>query len=450
MGISNTHNTNIERSILASILFSPVLLHEAVEIVAADDFYFPFHRHVFDAMVRLDAKELPIDDEFLKKALGGKFDEEAILEIIATNPLPAIKPYLLEIRDKSAKRAFLALMNKTHTLINEDAPTQGIYSELTKEADAIIDRDMRQSLLGMSEFVDAFEKEMAEAVEKDGCTGYKTGITALDRRTGGFEAGELVVIAARPGMGKTAFATTIANHCDVHGVGVLFDSLEMDGRKIVRRLVAARANERLGDLRRGHCQNFTRTQEAKNALKKGNIILHSLYYPSIEQLCAKAVKVFRGNPSVKIWIIDHLKHIKKKSSASYEVSNEIAEHLKQIIKVCKEYGVVPVVLHQLNRGSEDRQNKRPFLVDLGQSSAIEELAGWVIFPHRVSYYEAKDTQTQEAEVVPAELIIGKARDGEVGTAHCFFCGMYSRFQNEPPVQVSYAKEEANITMGYEL
>ncbi|MDR0666842.1 MAG: hypothetical protein LBF71_05470 [Campylobacteraceae bacterium] len=428
---SHLYNVNIERSVLASFLFDPLIFSD--NKMCAFDFYLPAHRNIFEAMEKLENREEPIDEEFIKIELSkdNKFDEQAMLDILSTNPLPEVESYIKILQIMSGYRRLGKLCADIKERVLKSEEMHDITDFAAKTIDEITDGVVGERIDNLRDFVTGFECELKNALSAvDGITGYKTGITSLDNKTGGFEAGELVVIAGRPGMGKTAAGTTIANFLDLQGVGVLFDSLEMGGSKIVRRLVANRANEKLGNLKRGLFANYVNATKVIKELKTSkNLVLHSLYYPSIEQLCAKAGKVFRKNPHVKVWIIDHLKHIKKKSTGSYEVSNEIAEQLKNIIKVSKEYGIVPIVLHQLNRNNEGRNNKRPNLSELGQSSAIEELASWVIFPFRASYYERLDTNVPEPKYAPAEMIIAKARDGEAAAAACYFCGQHSRFQN---------------------
>jgi replicative DNA helicase len=428
----NLYNINIERAVLASFLFNPLLF--ADNTMRSFDFYLPVHKNVYKAMQKLEEREEPIDEEFIKLELSreDKFDEQALLDILSSNPFPNPENHIAMLKRMAGYRAFMILANGIKELVNKSDEMHDIADYVSKACDSITDNSIGAEIENIRDFTVMFEQEMKNALSAvDGITGYKTGLTTLDNKTGGFEAGELVVIAGRPGMGKTAAGTTIANFLDLQGVGVLFDSLEMGGSKIVRRLVANRANERLQDLKRGVFNNYTNAVKTINEIKNSkNLVLHSLYYPTIEQLCAKACKVFRKNPHVKVWIIDHLKHIKKKSIGSYEVSNEIAEQLKSIIKAAKEHGIVPIVLHQLSRANETRNNKRPSLSDLGQSSAIEELASWVIFPYRASYYERLDTNAPEPKYAHAEMIIAKARDGEAGTCECYFCGTHSRFQND--------------------
>ncbi|MDR2342838.1 MAG: AAA family ATPase [Campylobacteraceae bacterium] len=428
---SNFYNINMERAVLASFLFAPELFED--NLLNSSDFYLPVHKNIYEAMKALDAREEPICEDFLHDELtkNGKWDEQAMLDILSTNWIPDVTSYVKEIRKKASYRYFYCLADEVKKRTKESVDIHEIADFISNKTDSIVDGSIGVRIENLRDFVIGFEHELKTAgTAVDGITGYRTGLTTLDNKTNGFEAGELVVIAGRPGMGKTAMGTTIANYCDLNNVGVLFDSLEMSGTKIVRRLVANRAEEKLHELKRGLFANHARATKAINDLKTSqNLILHSLYYPTIEQLCAKAGKVFRHNNHIKVWIIDHLKHIKKKSIGSYEVSNEIAEQLKSIIKTAKEYGVVPIVLHQLSRANEARNNKRPSLSDLGQSSAIEELASWVIFPYRSSYYERLDTNMPEPAYAPSEMIIAKARDGEAGVAECFFAGQHSRFQS---------------------
>ena len=443
--MDNMHNINIERGVLATFLFDPTSFVLNLDKLNSDDFYLPAHRYIFEAMEELERDEKPIDDEFIRGVLikDNRWDENVMLEILSSNPLSSPDAYIEELRTKTQQRDLLQLSNEIRSKQASSEQTHEIISFISKTCDDISDKGISTKAKKMHEIGGEFEKEFNEASEHKDYIGFKSGIRALDNIIGAFSPGDLVVVCARPSMGKTSFATTVTNFADKNKNGVLFDSLEMGDTQIFRRLLAGRADESLGDIKRGLMKNPQRFKSALKELKETkNIILHDESYISIHQLVAKASVIFRKNPHVKYWFVDHLRYIKKEGK---NIPQEVSEMTKMIKKVAKEYGVVAFLLSQLNRANEMRQNKRPMLSDLRESGAVEEDAEIVLGLHRDSYYNRSDPSIPEQPVNEAEIIVLKNRDGKSGIAKCFFDGPHTCFNGLAPIVYEYKDE--NFQMG---
>lgn len=424
------HNINIERSILASILFNPENILNCRGKISTSDFYHPTHRYMFDVMVQLENEDKPIDEEFIRDGLIKiqRWDEDTMLEILSTNPLPSVDAYLEELRVKAQQREILSLAMEIRNKQAKSEEVHDILSFISKSCDDISDKSFTVKTKSMEMIGDEFLEEFKEASVNKDYVGFKSGIIPLDNIIGAFVPGDLVVVCARPSMGKTSFATTVTNYADKSGVGVLFDSLEMQSKQIFRRLHSQRAKESLGDIKRGVMQNpenFNRSlRELRNTK---NIIIHDESYISVHQLIAKASVIFRKNPHVKYWFIDHLRYVKKEGKKPEHV--EVSEIVKMIKKAGKEYGVVVFLLSQLNRENSSRPNKRPILSDIRDSGAVEEDAEIILGLHRESYYNRSDPSIPEQPINPAEILVLKNRDGRCGIARCEFDGPHTCFNS---------------------
>ncbi|MDD5405997.1 MAG: DnaB-like helicase C-terminal domain-containing protein [Sulfurovaceae bacterium] len=422
------YSANIERAILSAIIFDNDKFNDVDGVLDVDSFYFQLHRTIFEIMIELDAAKKPICEEFIISGLMKKevFDEQGFLELLSSNPVTDIDAYASELNELSKRRLLVNLSIKSKQLASEsDDDSDTILAAVSSELDKIMDVGAVNGLFGMDTIIKKLEQKMSEAVDHGNIVGYKTGINSLDTMIGGFEPGDLVMIAARPSMGKTSLATEIVEYSLNHGVGVLFDSLEMDSYKIMRRLISARSDESITNIKRGLVRDFAKFKEAKEFYLKAPLHLHDKSYIPIAQLRAKAIKIFRKNPNVKLWVIDHLRYIKL---PGLNIPQELSAAMKVLKATAKEYGVVVIALSQLNRANESRVNKRPMLSDLRDSGAVEEDADVVIFCHRESYYRRAESE-REPDVAEAELIVGKNRDGATGVNKCYFDAPHARFQN---------------------
>ena len=441
------HNVNIEKSILSSFLYNPELFYSTQALLNMDDFYLPGHRYMYEAICKLVEEDKPIDEEFIRIALekSGRFDEDVMLEIAATNPLPNIDAYVEELRNKAQNRAIWQLTSDVKKKQSEKENVHDILGFISTSVEAIEDKNIIAQNVDIYQISDEFLYEFQHVHEKKESDYFKSGINTLDNMIGSFEPGDLVVIGARPSMGKTSLATTITNSADKRGIGVLFDSLEMPRKNLFRRLFAERSGESLGDLKRGVMRVPEQFNKALRELRNTkNIIVHDTSYLSIHQLIAKASTVFRKNRHVKYWFIDHIRYIKKDGKKQDHL--EVSEMTKMLKKFAKEHGAVVFLLSQLNRSNETNQNKRPTLNALRDSGAVEEDADIVLAPHRESYYNRNDPSMPEKPINEAEIIVLKNRDGECGIAKCWFNGPTTSFSSYVSCTV-HVYSEPKIEMG---
>lgn len=440
------HNVNIERAVLSSFLYNPELFFSTQSKLTYEDFYIPSHRFIYEAICTITSEDKPIDEEFIRVELlkNGRFDEDTMLEITATNPLPNIDAYIEELRIKAQNRSIHELTTEVKKKLSEHENVHDILGFISQSVESIEDKNILSKNLSMAEIADAFYEKYSHSHESKDHETYKTGLMQLDNVIGSFEPGDLVVIGARPSMGKTSLATTFTSSFDKRNIGVLFDSLEMPHEKMFRRLMAERSEESLSDIKKGMVKSPEKFNRALRELRNTqNIIIHDTSYLSIHQLIAKASTVFRKNKHFKIWVIDHIRYIKKEGKKDDHI--QVSEMTKMLKKFAKEHGAVVILLSQLNRAADSRQNKRPTLSDIRDSGAVEEDADVVLAPHRESYYNRNDPSMPEKPVNEAEVIVLKNRDGECGIAKCWFNGPTTSFSSIPPYTVHDYKENV-VTM----
>ncbi|MEJ2436556.1 MAG: DnaB-like helicase C-terminal domain-containing protein, partial [Sulfurovaceae bacterium] len=254
--MESMYNLNIERAVLSAVIFDPETYEEVASMLHAKDFYLPFHAYLFNAMHELSKEEKPIVEEFLENKLRsmGKFDESAMMDILSANPITNTRAYVLDIKAKSAKRSLVKLATEIKKItIEDDLPNEEIMDlvekklyEITQEA---ISDDFRTSV----EVTEAMmvEIERLKALGNTRLIGTDTGFFNLNEKTSGFGKGDLVIIAARPSMGKTALVLNMAQKAIERGEGVAFFSLEMPAEQLMMRLLSVKTGIALQSLRVG-------------------------------------------------------------------------------------------------------------------------------------------------------------------------------------------------------
>ena len=445
--IDTTASINIERAVLCSIFFDYEIFEELT--IKSQDFYFPAHQKIFHVMVALHKNGMPIDEEFLRKRLSTKdVDDSILIEILSSNPITNFMAYQNQIIEDSK---FRKLANLSTTIkkvsIEEDIPIAEAIDIVQKEINAI-DNDLL-STRNTSDMVEAFKQLMIEASNNNGPIGLKTNMSKLNNMIGAFEPGQLVVIGARPSMGKTSIAVNFANDFLLTGDGVFFDSLEMKGEDIIKRFVACRNLESLSDLQKGVILNRDKYFETlKDLSTNPNFILHDVKGLSFTQIAAKAKKTLRraqkNGLNIKAWFIDHVGRIR---TNPLNKRIEMSDGIKDLVSIAGEFGVTLFLLTQLNRDVQKRKGFRPQLSDIKQTGSLEEDADIVIFPHRDSYYTRADRNQQEPSINKAELIIPKNRNGRTGVIQAMFNGPCNLFTSEDiPIEVVFQSDDGKIEM----
>lgn len=460
------YNLDIERGILSAILFDGKVYEDVASILTPKDFYLPFHQYVFEAMEELYKKDHPIDEVFLKDVLVKKnrFDESLFLEILATAPIEAVESYAKEIKDLSLKRELLHLSTEIKKIVLEEdkraiEEIEEIQSKLFNIATSNFVSDFKSSQAIILNTLDYIKKQ---ATKKNSLViGLDTGFIELNRMTSGFGEGDLIIIAARPSMGKTAFALNLALNVLENDKGVAIFSLEMPSEQLMLRMLSAKSKIPLQDLRRGNLndEEWEKLQEVSDELIEKPLFVDDEGNVNIHTIRAKLRKLKMQNPNLSLAIIDYLQLITSDLKERHLAIGEISRSLKLL---ARELQIPIIALSQLNRALESRPNKRPLLSDLRESGAIEQDADIIMFIYREDVYKAMEAKKKQKEalekgkvaeidykekdVEEAEIIIGKQRNGPTGTIEMLFHKKFTLFTDKVTDVEQIEMNEAQIDM----
>ncbi|PMP78035.1 MAG: replicative DNA helicase [Sulfurihydrogenibium sp.] len=434
--ISLPHDESAERAVLGSlILYSGELLDTAVTKLKPYDFYNPKNRELFNAILELFNQSRAVDVLLIKDVLSkrGSLDlvgEGYIALVVSEAVPPEITYQLIDIlKEKSTLRA---LIESAQKIISKAKSGSTEINQLLEEAESIIFQvtESKETIYyySLGEVLKETLRIINELAKKETVvTGIPTGFYELDRLTTGFHPGDLVIIAARPGMGKTSFALSILHHLSViDNVPTAFFSLEMSKEQIAMRLLGEETRIPLKKIRSG----FLNEKEIENitqaALKMINapLFIDDTASLSILDLKAKARRL-KKEKDVQLIVVDYLQLLRSHRRVENR-QQEVAEISRGLKGLAKELGIPVIALAQLSRQAEMRADKRPQLADLRESGSIEQDADLVIFIHRPEYYK-KNPSPQEEGI--AEIIIAKQRNGPTGTINLAFIKEITKFEN---------------------
>lgn len=449
----------IEKIVLSSIFFSPEKFEEIVAELRADDFLHPAHRDIFSMCEFLSKENLPIDSEFIlaKKPANKKITQVDLLEILALNPIANIEAYIGEIKEASIKRQMQSLANflREKSLDNNQS-AEDIIEEVSKKlSDMTLDKasddvyDAEQVARDVIQHIIELKNRGNSVV-----TGLDTGFKKLNVLTTGFNEGDLIIIGARPSMGKTTLALNFAQHILNTNKGVVIFSLEMPYVQLGMRMLSAKSSIPLQDLRSARLMDtdLSRLSEVVDTMAAQPLHIVDTSSLSIAQFKGRLRRLKKQHPEISVAIIDYLQLMnggKTDLGKQAEVS-EISRGLKML---ARELCMPIIALSQLNRLVETRDEKRPILSDLRDSGAIEQDADVILFLYRDDVYrrradkeryarlkkEGKEKdfkpEYQEQEIEKAEIIIAKNRNGEIGTVEIQYNKRYTRFEDKPDENV---------------
>ncbi len=446
----NLYNLDIERGILSAVLFDGQIYEDIAAILKSNDFYLPFHQVLFETMEELYKKDLPIDEIFLKEELKkkNKFDEEMFLEILGTAPIESIEVYAKELKDLSTKRELIHFSNEIKKIVLEEdkravEEVEDIQSKLFSIATSNIAGDFKNSLIIVKDTLNFIKKQAAK--KNKIVTGLDTGFIELNRITSGFGEGDLIIIAARPSMGKTAFALNLAINAIKQNNGVAIFSLEMPAEQLMLRMLSSAARIPLQDIRRGNLneEEWSRLTTVSDEIANMPLFVDDAGYINIHTIRAKLRKLKTQNPNLSLAIVDYMQLINSDIKERHLAIAEISRSLKLL---ARELEMPIIALSQLNRALESRPNKRPMMSDLRESGAIEQDADIIMFIYRDDVYkemEAKQKQKEalnkgnkiqidfeKKEIEDAEIIVGKQRNGPTGTVDMLFHKKYTLFTDK--------------------
>ncbi|WP_345980392.1 replicative DNA helicase [Sulfurimonas sp. HSL3-2] len=472
---NNLYNLTFEKSILSSIIFEPRQFDELESMLQHDDFYLPAHQDIYKAMVSLTRKDEPIDEEFIKKELSKekKFDESVMLEILSANPIANIKAYVNEIKDKSLKRHLLTLTTEIKRVtLEEELPSDEVVNlvekklyEITQDSQTSDFKDSPTVTYDTMEYI----KEM-KARGNSTLVGVDTGFNELNKMTTGFGKGDLVIIAARPAMGKTSFVLNTVNSLITKGKGVAFFSLEMPAEQLMLRLLSIQTSIFLQKLRVGDLNDdeWSRLSAAIDNMNRAKLFVDDQGSVNINQLRSKLRKLKNQHPEIEVAVIDYLQIMAGTGGKDRHL--EVSEISRGLKMLARELGIPILALSQLNRGLESRNDKRPMLSDIRESGSIEQDADIILFVYRDDVYLYKEEKEREKaakaegkEFTPtyvekeeeeAEIIIGKQRNGPTGHVKLTFQKKLTRFvdytKGVETVYENIDTRSANINVGNDV
>lgn len=427
-------NIEAEQSVLGGVLLDNEALPAVLEILAGDEFYRAAHRTIFAAVIRLFERNEPCDLVTLTNILKSqkKLDEVGgaiyLVSLVESVPSAAnVAHYARIVKEKSLARK---LISRATEIVASGFDSSMLVDELLDQAEQAIfqvsEERINPSFLAIKDIVKQNIKTLEQLYDRrEMVTGVPTGFTDLDSLTSGLQPSDLVIIAGRPSMGKTALALNIARNAAVDAeipVGIF--SLEMDRAQLGMRLLCSEARVDSQRMRRGFLseQDWPRLTRAAGTVSEAAIYVDDSPTISALELRAKARRLKRDQ-NLGLIIVDYLQLMRgthRTDSREQEIS-EISRSLKAL---AKELSLPVVALSQLNRRVEERHNKRPQLADLRESGAIEQDADVIAFIYRDEVYNA-DSPDQGL----AEVIIGKQRNGPTGMAKLTFLSQYTRFEN---------------------
>ena len=434
------HSLEAEQSVLGGLMLDNDAADKIGDVVTAEDFYSDAHRIVYRQIVQLIADGKPADVVTASEALAStqKLDYVgglAYLGALAQNvPTAAnIRHYANIVRERSILRQLAS----TATEIAESAfnPLGRNAKTVLDEAEAKILHIAEQGSRGAQNF-QIIGKLLANVVERietlynrddpSDVTGVPTGFADLDRMTSGFQPGDLVVIAGRPSMGKTALALNIGESVALNtGMPVAVFSMEMGASQLAMRLIGSVGRLDQHKLRTGRLQpdDWDKLSGALGRLNEAPILIDETPALNAIEVRSRARRLMKQYGKLGLVIVDYLQ-LMQASTQGENRATEISEISRAMKSLAKELQVPVVALSQLNRSLEQRPNKRPVMSDLRESGAIEQDADVILFIYRDEVYNA---ETQEKGV--AEIIISKQRNGPIGTVFLTFLGEFTRFEN---------------------
>lgn len=431
------HTPEAEQAVLGGILIKNSTLHNLIDILGEDDFYSPVHKAIYAACLELSRQSIAVDLVTLAEQLHkmGKLDEVggtlylaelASATVSASNALH----HANIVRDKSVQRRLITAASDIISNVFEGAEdTEALLDASEQSIFAIADSKKTGALSSSKNLVDAVFEQLTKRVEnQETVTGVPTGYYTFDEYTAGLQPSDLIIVAGRPSMGKTAFAMNVAMRAAcMYAVPTAIFSLEMSKEQIMMRMLCCWGKVDLSKLRKGRLDDtdWSKLYESANALSPAPIFVDDSAALSTMEVRARCRRM-KAEHGLGLVVVDYLqlmRSARRVDSREQEIS-DISRNLKAL---AKEMHVPVIALSQLNRKVEERADKRPMMSDLRESGAIEQDADVIIFLYREAAYKKKEELTPEDNV--AEIIIGKQRNGPTGMVKLRFFKESTSFEN---------------------
>ena len=432
------HDLVAEQSVLGAVFISPDTIISLADELTPDDFYKPANKIVFKTMLSLLEKGEPIDATTMISALTNQGDISNIggityvVELVNSTPTSKnVEHYAKLVKEKATLRKVIAdLSDSLSSAYQGDVTINDIIAKTEKSMLDISNQNTGTGFRNVADILDTHMQIVETRSQTDGfVTGLSTGFVGLDKITTGLHEGNLIILAARPAMGKTALALNVAKYVATkeRKPAVIF-SLEMGAEELIERMLASEGMVPAYHLKTGNLSTdeWKRLVQAQNNLYDAPIFVDDTAGIRISEIRSNARKLAQEMGGLGVIIIDYLQLITgAKGENRQQIVSEISRELKILAKDLK----VPVIaLSQLSRAVEQRQDKRPMLADLRESGSIEQDADIVAFLYREAYYQKEQADSQEANNV-TELILEKNRHGSLGTVKFYFHKEYTKFSS---------------------
>ena len=429
------HSTEAEQSVIGSMIIDREAITIASEIISGEDFYGKQYGVIFDTMVELNDEGKPVDlvtlqDRLREKDVPPEISSlEFVKSMIDWVPTSAnVKYYATIVAEKSTLRKLIRLNEEIeNTCYTGKENLEVILEDTEKKVFELVQKRNTGDYVPIRQVVmNAMDKSEKASKNKGNVTGVATGFIDLDYRTAGMQPSDLILVAARPSMGKTAFVLNIAQHVAFKlNQTVAIFSLEMSKEQLVNRLFSLESRVDSQHLRTGNLSDaeWEKLIESAGVIGKSNLIIDDTPGISISELRSKCRK-YKLDHDLKMIIIDYLQLMSGSGRGSDSRQQEISDISRSLKALARELNVPVIALSQLSRAVEQRPDHRPMLSDLRESGAIEQDADVVMFIYRDDYYN-KDTDRKGI----AEIIIAKQRNGPIGTVELVWLPDYTKFAN---------------------
>ncbi|MBT5872026.1 MAG: replicative DNA helicase [Candidatus Latescibacteria bacterium] len=426
----------VEAAVLGAMLLDQEAISRVIDIIDETDFYRDAHRKIFQAAVSLFERNEPTDLITLTAELetrkqlndvGGAFYLAGLTETVSTAANASYHANI--VHDKAISRKLITSSNQIIARAFEQADTpDDLLDEAEQMIFALSERRVKQGFTQLNPILhDTFENIERLHERSSGVTGVPTGFDRLDEMTAGFQPGDLIIVAARPSMGKTAFCLNIARHAAVEGkFGVGIFSLEMANHQLAQRMLCSEARVDSHLMRTGRLPGdaWSNLSIAVGSLAQAPIFIDETPAITVLEMRSRARRLLSENENLGMLIVDYLQ-LMSGPSGSESRQQEISTISRSLKALAKELNIPIMALSQLSRAVESRGDGRPQLSDLRESGAIEQDADVVLFIYRpVRYGQVEETETNRAEI-----IIGKQRNGPIGSVELVFIDQYATFEN---------------------
>ena len=428
------HNNEAEQSVIGAIFLEPLALITAAEVLTPEDFYRVAHQKIFDTMLMLSDKGQAIDVVTVTEELAAKKELEDVggisylTEIANAVPTAANIVHYANIVEE---KALLRRLIRVATTIVEDGYTredevEALLSEAEKNMMEVSNRKNAGDFKHIKDvLVQTYDNIELLHTQKGDVTGISSGFTDLDKLTAGFQRNDLIIVAARPSVGKTAFALNVAQNAATSGENVAIFSLEMGADQLVMRMLCAEGNIDAQIMRTGALQteDWRKLTMAMGSLSNAGIYIDDSSGIRVNEIRSKCRRL-KQEHGLDMVIIDYMQLIQGSGKPGENRQQEVSEISRSLKGLARELEIPVIALSQLSRGVEQRQDKRPMMSDLRESGSIEQDADIVSFLYREDYY---DKETENENMI--EIIIAKQRNGPTGTVTLAFAKEYNKFVN---------------------